>query len=57
MMVSGANPAYAGISRLIILAMILTTSGIAGQVMTLLMRAPAFSPAAQLTSRPRQTTV
>ena len=54
MMVSGANPVYAGIYQFIIVAMILTASGIAGLVMTLLMRARAFSPAAQLTLRPRQ---
>ena len=54
MMVSGANPVYAGIYQFIIVAMILTASGIAGLVMTLLMRARAFSPAAQLTLRPPQ---
>src|SRR5271167_1470609 len=54
MMVSGANPVYAGIYQFIIVAMILTASGIAGLVMTLLMRARAFSPAAQLTLRTRQ---
>jgi putative ABC transport system permease protein len=57
MMVSGANPVYAGIYQFIIVAMILTASGIAGLVMTLLMRARAFSPAAQLTLRPRQHAV
>jgi putative ABC transport system permease protein len=51
MMVSGANPVYAGIYQFVIVAMILTASGIAGLVMTLLMRARAFSPAAQLTLR------
>jgi putative ABC transport system permease protein len=54
MMVSGANPIYAGIYQFIIVAMILTASGIAGLVMTLLMRTRAFSQAAQLTLRPRQ---
>jgi putative ABC transport system permease protein len=54
MMVSGANPVYAGIYQFIIVAMILTASGISGLVMTLLMRARAFSPAAQLTLRTRQ---
>jgi putative ABC transport system permease protein len=54
MMVSGANPVYAGIYQFIIVAMILAASGIAGLVMTLLMRARAFSPAAQLTLRTRQ---
>lgn len=54
MMVSGANPVYAGIYQFVIVAMILTASGIAGLVITLLMRARAFSPAAQLTLRPQQ---
>ena len=54
MMVSGANPVYAGIYQFIIVAMILTASGITGLVTTLLMRARAFSPAAQLTLRARQ---
>jgi putative ABC transport system permease protein len=53
MMVSGADPVYAGIYQFVIVAMILSASGIAGLVMTLLMRARAFSPAAQLTLRPR----
>jgi putative ABC transport system permease protein len=52
MMVSGANPVYAGIYQFVIVAMILTASGISGLLMTLLMRASAFSPAAQLTLRP-----
>ncbi|MEA2770631.1 MAG: UDP-glucose/iron transport system permease protein, partial [Acetobacteraceae bacterium] len=41
MMVSGANPVYAGIYQFVIVAMILSASGIAGLVMTLLMRARA----------------
>ena len=53
MMVSGADPVYAGVYQFVIVAMILSASGIAGLVMTLLMRARAFSPAAQLTLRPR----
>ena len=57
MLVSGANPVYAGIYQFVIVAMILSASGIAGLVMTLLMRARAFSPAAQLTFRPRQRAV
>jgi putative ABC transport system permease protein len=54
MMVSGASPVYAGIYQFIIVAMILAASGIAGLVVTLLMRTRAFSPAAQLTLRPGQ---
>ena len=52
MLVSGASPVYAGIFQFIIVAMILAASGIAGLVATLLMRARAFSSAAQLTLRP-----
>src|SRR5467141_2205373 len=51
MMVSGASPIYAGIYQFIIVAMILAASGIAGLIVTLLMRARAFSAAAQLTLR------
>jgi putative ABC transport system permease protein len=51
MVVSGASPVYAGIYQFIIVAMILAGSGIAGLVITLLMRARAFSPAAQLVLR------
>jgi putative ABC transport system permease protein len=53
MMVSGASPVYAGIYQFIIVAMILAASGIAGLIVTLLLRARAFSAAAQLTLRPR----
>jgi putative ABC transport system permease protein len=52
MMVSGASPVYAGIYQFIIVAMILAASGIAGLIVTLLMRAHAFSAAAQLNLRP-----
>jgi putative ABC transport system permease protein len=52
MLVSGTSPVYAGIYQFIIVAMILAASGIAGLVVTLLMRARAFSAAAQLTLRP-----
>jgi putative ABC transport system permease protein len=54
MMVSGASPVYAGIYQFIIVAMILAASGIAGLIVTLLMRARAFSAAAQLTLRPAE---
>ncbi len=52
MLVSGASPVYAGIFQFIIVAMILSASGMAGLVATLLMRAQAFSSAAQLKFRP-----
>jgi putative ABC transport system permease protein len=54
MMVSGASPIYAGIYQFIIVSMILVASGIAALIVTLLMRARAFSPAAQLLLRNRQ---
>ena len=54
MMVSGASPIYAGIYQFIIVAMILAASGIAGLIVTVLIRRRAFSPAAQLTLRPGQ---
>jgi putative ABC transport system permease protein len=54
MMVSGASPVYAGIYQFIIVAMILAASGIAGLVVTLLMRKRVFSKASQLTLRPGQ---
>jgi len=49
MMVSGASPIYAGIYQFILVVMILTASGIAGLVATVLLRTRAFSSAAQLT--------
>jgi len=51
MMVSGASPVYAGIYQFVIVAMILAASGIAGLIVTLLMRTRTFSTAAQLTLR------
>jgi putative ABC transport system permease protein len=51
MMVSGASPVYAGIYQFILVVMILTASGIAGLVVTVLLRTRAFSPAAQLITR------
>jgi putative ABC transport system permease protein len=56
MLVSGASPIYAGIFQFIIVAMILAASGIAGLVVTLLMRKLAFSAAGQLTLRPASPT-
>ncbi len=51
MLVSGASPVYAGIFQFIVVAMILAASGIAGLIVTLLMRTRAFSTAARLTLR------
>src|ERR1700732_1003824 len=54
MMVSGASPIYAGIFQFVIVAIILAASGVAGLIVTLLMRARIFSAAAQLTLRPKE---
>jgi UDP-glucose/iron transport system permease protein len=51
MMVSGSSPIYAGIYQFVIVAMILTASGIAGLVITLLLRRRIFTPAEQLQLR------
>lgn len=51
MMVSGANPIYAGIYQFVIVAMILAASGITGLIATLLTRRAAFSFADQLLMR------
>jgi putative ABC transport system permease protein len=48
MMVSGASPIYAGIYQFVIVAMILVACGIAGVLVTVLMRKRTFSPAGQL---------
>ncbi|MGY3586233.1 putative ABC transport system permease protein [Bradyrhizobium sp. USDA 4341] len=55
MVVSGTSPVYAGIYQFIVVAMILSASGITGLVATALMRSHAFSPAAQLLLRPAGT--
>jgi putative ABC transport system permease protein len=55
MMLSGTSPVYAAIYQFVIAAMILTASGIAGLVATVLMRSRVFSSAAQLTLRPAPT--
>jgi putative ABC transport system permease protein len=54
MMVSGASPLYAGIYQFVIVAMILVASAITGLVIVLLMRARAFSVAAQLLMRKQE---
>jgi len=54
MVVSGASPVYAGIYQFIIVAMILSASGITSLVATILVRSRVFSTAAQLTLRPAE---
>ncbi len=51
MLVSGADPVYAGIFQFIIVAMILSASAITGLLIILLVRSCSFSPAAQLLLR------
>lgn len=51
MMVSGADPIYAGIYQFVIVAMILAASGITGLIATVLTRRAAFSAADQLLLR------
>jgi putative ABC transport system permease protein len=52
MMVSGASPLYAGVYQFIVVAMILTASGVTGMVVVSLMRKHSFSDAGQLLLRP-----
>jgi putative ABC transport system permease protein len=47
MMVSGASPVYAGIYQFIVVAMTLVASGIAGLLVTLMLRSRSFSAAEQ----------
>ncbi len=51
MIVSGADPIYAGIYQFIVMAMIFAASSISALAITLLLRARAFSPAEQLILR------
>jgi putative ABC transport system permease protein len=52
MIVSGANPVYAGVYQFIVMAMILAASSLTSLMITLLLRTRAFSPAEQLILRP-----
>jgi putative ABC transport system permease protein len=52
MIVSGANPVYAGVYQFIVMAMIFAAASITSLCITLLLRARAFSPAEQLILRP-----
>ncbi len=51
MMVSGASPIYADIYQFILVVLMLTASGVAGMVVTPMLRTSAVSPAAQLILR------
>lgn len=52
MIITGADPIYAGIYQFVVIAMLFAASGITGIVSTLLIRTRAFSPAEQLILRP-----
>lgn len=52
MIVSGANPVYAGVYQFIVMAMIFAAASITSLCITLLLRGRAFSPAEQLILRP-----
>jgi putative ABC transport system permease protein len=52
MLVSGGNPVYAGIYQFIVVAMLLSASGITAIIATLLIRKQTLSPADQLLLRP-----
>jgi putative ABC transport system permease protein len=52
MVLSGSPPVYAAIYQFVVLAMILASSGLTCLISTALIRARAFSPAAQLILRP-----
>lgn len=53
MLLSGARPIYAAIYQFVIISMILSSSGLTALVSSLLIRGSVFSPAEQLTLRPR----
>ncbi len=53
MVLSGADPVYAGIYQFVIIAMIYASSGLTTVISTLLIRKHAFSAASQLSLRPQ----
>src|SRR5215472_748493 len=53
MLLSGARPIYAAIYQFVTISMILSSSGLTALLCSLLIRRNAFSPAEQLTLRPR----
>ncbi len=55
MIVSGANPVYAGIYQFIVMAMIFAASSVTALAITLLLRTRVFSPAEQLIFRQKAT--
>lgn len=53
MLLSGARPIYAAIYQFVTIAMIMSSSGLTALISSLLIRGTVFSPAEQLTLRPR----
>jgi putative ABC transport system permease protein len=53
MLLSGARPIYAAIYQFVTISMIFSSSGLTALICSLLIRGSAFSPAEQLTLRPR----
>src|SRR5215471_1880106 len=55
MLLSGARPVYAAIYQFVTISMILSSSGLTALLCSLLIRRSVFSPAEQLTLRPRSS--
>ena len=53
MLLSGARPIYAAVYQFVTISMIFSSSGLTALICSLLIRGSAFSPAEQLTLRPR----
>jgi putative ABC transport system permease protein len=53
MLLSGASPIYAAIYQFVTISMIFSSSGLTALICSLLIRSSVFSPAEQLTLRPR----
>src|SRR5271169_3929772 len=53
MLLSGASPIYAAVYQFVAISMIFSSSGLTALICSLLIRGSAFSPAEQLTLRPR----
>jgi len=53
MLLSGAKPVYAAVYQFVTISMIFSSSGLTAMICGLLIRGSAFSPAEQLTLRPR----
>jgi putative ABC transport system permease protein len=56
MLLSGASPIYAAVYQFVAISMIFSSSGLTALIGSLLIRGSAFSPAEQLTLRPRLAT-